>query len=76
MKFAKCPECGSLHGPLANDLLTHLRDEHGIKVVRYGASDGRYEQITGFGGLPFRQYKQLEFVEADESDQHTGQRPE
>ena len=25
---AKCPFCGELQGPLANDLLTHLKDAH------------------------------------------------
>jgi hypothetical protein len=62
MKFAKCPECGNAYGPLVNQLMTHLRDQHGIRVARFNASSGACQYLKGV--VP--KHNQIEFVEVYE----------
>ena len=38
--MARCPKCFGLFGPLANDLLRHLKDAHGLATEWYDASTG------------------------------------
>ena len=55
MTYARCPKCGGLYGPLANDLLLHLK-EHGLAVEWYEANTGNVKLV---GWLPGT----VEFVE-------------
>ena len=54
--MARCPKCFGLFGPLANDLLRHLLDAHGLATEWYDASTSTLKLR---GWLPGT----LEFVE-------------
>ena len=48
---AKCPFCDGLYGPLANDLLTHLKDAHQKATGYYDASTGELKLVGRFSRM-------------------------
>ena len=47
---ARCPFCGELQGPLANDLLTHLKDAHQKATEYYNVNTGELKLVGWLTG--------------------------